>query len=108
MAQWQDLKGKVALVTGGSRGIGRAVAEAFARAGARVAICARGAAELERAAEAIRAAGGEVEARAVDVTDPDQVDEFVRAIEARFGPITVLVNNAAVLGRRTLLRDQPL
>lgn len=108
MAQWQDLKGKVALVTGGSRGIGRAVAEAFARAGARVAICARGATELERAAEAIRAAGGEVEARAVDVTNPEQVDEFVRAVEARFGPITVLVNNAAVLGVRTLLRDQPL
>ncbi len=90
-----DLRGKVALITGASRGIGRAIAEAYAAAGARVVLAARKPEGLEATAEAIRQQGGEALAVPTHVGHPDQVDALVaRAVEA-FGGIDILVNNAA-------------
>src|SRR5262245_7496384 len=89
------LGGKVAIVTGGSEGLGRATAERLAREGARVAICARRKDVLEQAAERIRkATGGEVLAQPADVTIAGDVEAFVNAVVARFGGVDILVNNA--------------
>jgi NAD(P)-dependent dehydrogenase (short-subunit alcohol dehydrogenase family) len=89
------LQGKVAIVTGGSDGLGRASAERLARAGARVAICARRKDVLERAAAGIReASGADVLAQPADVTRAAEVEAFVGATVARFGGIDILVNNA--------------
>jgi NAD(P)-dependent dehydrogenase (short-subunit alcohol dehydrogenase family) len=89
------LKGKVAIVTGGSEGLGRATAERFARSGARVAMCARRPDVLAEAAKTIeKATGAEVLALPTDVTKNDQVESFVRAVTSRWGGVDVLVNNA--------------
>lgn len=88
------LRGKMAVVTGGSKGLGRAIAEELAREGADVAICARTANEVERAGEDLRALGTAVHAEAADVTDPEQVRGFVRRSAEALGGIDVLVNNA--------------
>ncbi len=87
------LRGKVVLVTGASRGIGRAIAEAFVEEGCRLCICARGRQALEEAAAALRQRGAEVLAVAADVTQPDQVEHVVQAALERYGRIDVLVNN---------------
>ena len=91
-----DLSGQVALVTGGSRGLGRAFAAALAGAGARVAIAARSEEQLREAARAIERQGGRVLARAADVTDPQAVKQLVREVEQELGPVDLLVNNAGV------------
>ena len=90
------LQGKSVLVTAASAGIGRATALAFAREGARVALCARDAAALDAAADHIRAAvpGAEVLALRCDLTDGAQIDAMVAQVVARFGTVHVLVNNA--------------
>ncbi len=89
------LKGKVALVAGGSQGLGLAVALDFAREGAKVAICALDDPHLPAAAETIgKAAGGEVFAIPADVSDLEQAKNFVRKSAARFGTVDILVNNA--------------
>lgn len=87
------LREKVVLVTGASRGIGRAIAEAFADEGSRLCICARGRQTLEEAAGALRRRGAEVLAVAADVTQPDQVERVVQAALEHYGRIDVLVNN---------------
>lgn len=90
------LKGKVAVVTGGSLGIGRAVAEAFAAEGVRVAIVARSQAALEQAAREINEETGvEVLATPADVSDTAQVQAAVDKVAAHFGRIDILVNGAA-------------
>ena len=89
-----DLTGTRALVTGGSKGIGLAIAEEFVQLGASVAICSRHEDELEAAAAELRAGGGMVHARAADVTDPGQVEELVRGAAEALGGLDVLVNNA--------------
>ena len=89
------LEGKVALVTGGSDGIGKAAAHRLATEGARVTICARRPDVLEQAAADIRAStGGEVAAIPADVTKPDQIAGLFDAILAAHGRIDILVNNA--------------
>jgi len=86
------LSGKAAIVTGGSRGIGRAIAEIFVREGARVAICGRKQETLDQAAAEI---GPAVKPIACHVGRADQIEHLVAAAEREFGPIHILVNNAA-------------
>src|SRR5437764_13996439 len=89
------LAGKSVIVAASSQGIGRAAAERFAAEGARVAMCARNAATLKAAADAIRAQhGGEVFERALDVTDTSAITDFVATVAERFGGVDVCVTNA--------------
>jgi 3-oxoacyl-[acyl-carrier protein] reductase len=89
------LKGRVAIVAAASKGLGRAVAEEFAKEGCDVAICARTAADVERAAKEIGATSGrEVFWRAFDVTNADAVRDFVAAVDRKFGRIDICVTNA--------------
>lgn len=93
------LKGKVAIVTGASRGIGRSIALGLAAEGCRLAICARGAEKLDETAGEIRVAGAEVLAQPVDATDAAALEQFVAATGERFGRIDVLVNNVGGGGK---------
>ncbi len=86
----REFSGRTVVVTGASRGLGRACAEAFAEAGAEVVLVSRGAEELERAAEAIRARGGHARTVVCDVTQPDDVAALFAGLES----CDVLVNNA--------------
>jgi NAD(P)-dependent dehydrogenase (short-subunit alcohol dehydrogenase family) len=96
-ASRQTLAGKVVLITGGSRGLGHLLARMMAAAGAQVAICARDAAELERARLNLEVRGAEVLAFPCDVTDAAQVDSLVAETIRHFGRIDILVNNAGVV-----------
>jgi 3-oxoacyl-[acyl-carrier protein] reductase len=88
------LRGHVAIVAAASKGLGRAVAEELSREGADVAICARTAADLEKAAERIRSAGGrDIFWQALDVSDPIAVSRFVAAVEQRFGRVDICITN---------------
>lgn len=100
-----DLHGKVSLITGASRGIGRAVAEAYAAAGAALAICARSPGELEEAAAALRRGGASLVAVPADVSDQAQVERFVGEALKALGRVDVLVNNAGVPGPRGPLAE---
>jgi len=92
-----ELVGAVALVTGAARNIGRAIAVDLARAGARVAVNARGSAdEAEATARAVREAGGEAIVHLADVTDPDAVERLIAAVVEAFGGLDILINNAAI------------
>ncbi len=101
----KKLAGKVALVTGGSRGIGKAIVAAFAAAGAQVFTCARSQGDLDSALAELSKAGGEIEGIAADVGNADDAARVVRAALARFGQIDVLVNNASILGPRVPIVD---
>jgi NAD(P)-dependent dehydrogenase (short-subunit alcohol dehydrogenase family) len=93
------LAGKVCVVSGGSRGLGRSIADLLAGQGAALAVCARGERELQAAADELRRRyGREVFAAALDVRDETAVAEFARAAERELGAAYALVNNAAVLG----------
>src|SRR5207245_8853690 len=88
------LSGKAAIVTGASKGLGRAIARELAGEGANVAICSRDAGEIEAAAEGLRAPGRTVYAQAADVTDPGAVTDFVERSAQALGGLDILVNNA--------------
>jgi 3-oxoacyl-[acyl-carrier protein] reductase len=88
------LTGRRALVTGGSKGIGLAIAEELTAEGVDVAICARNAAEVEAAATRLRASGRIVHAQTADVTDPEQVSDLVAQSVTALGGLDILVNNA--------------
>ena len=92
------LTGKVAIVTGASAGIGRAIAELFAAEGARLVITARGEARLQAVADSIAATGAEVVALAGDVGDENHARALVAEAERRFGGLDIAVNNAAAMG----------
>ncbi|MFL6227215.1 MAG: SDR family NAD(P)-dependent oxidoreductase [Pyrinomonadaceae bacterium] len=92
-----DFAGKTVLITGGSRGLGLVLAREFARRGARLSICARDPGELERARVELAGRGAEVFAFPCDVTEREQVREWVRLTASRFGSVDVLVNNAGVI-----------
>jgi len=89
-----NLRGQVALITGGSRGLGLALARAFAKDGCRIAICARDAAELRAARQDLERRGAEVFTVECDVSDRDDVVRMTRDVMERFGSIDILVNNA--------------
>jgi short-subunit dehydrogenase len=93
----ESLAGRVVLITGGSRGLGLALAEEFAGQGARLVICARDQRELETARARLAAQGAEVLAVTCDVSVQDDVQSLVNEATARFGRIDVLVNNAGVI-----------
>ena len=97
-----SLEGRTALITGASRGIGFAIAQALAQAGARVILNGRSQSSLEEAARHLRAAGAAVEISAFDVTNAKQVTSAVDGIEATVGPIDILVNNAGIQRRGPL------
>ena len=89
-----DLEGRVAVVTGGSRGLGFALCRELRNRGARVATCARGEEQLQRAHTLL---GGDVLAIPCDVSDEQQVRAFIDEVEEQLGPVEVLVNNAGVI-----------
>ncbi len=102
------LKGKVAVVTGGTEGIGKAAALKLAQEGAKVAICGRSQDKLDKAAAEIRKAGGEVLAVTADVSKAADVEKLMAAVIDRFGRIDILVNNAgtSIRGKFLEVDDQ--
>jgi NAD(P)-dependent dehydrogenase (short-subunit alcohol dehydrogenase family) len=104
----EKLSGKVALITGGSRGIGRAIAAAYARAGAAIFICGRNEDTVGAALRELRQTGGEVDGAAGDVGAPQDAQRLVDAALARFGTVDVLVNNASILGPREPIANYPI
>ena len=97
LSKEKHLANKVAVVTGGTRGIGRAIAERLLQAGASVAFCGRSPESVARAAEEMaQNPGGTVFGEAVDVSKPEQVERFFKGLDRRFSHLHILVNNAGV------------
>jgi 3-oxoacyl-[acyl-carrier protein] reductase len=96
MAAERPLDGKVALITGGSRGIGRAIAQSLGRLGAKLSLCARHADKLEGAAAELQGEGASVIITAADVTNSSDIGKLVQKTEQSLGAIDVLVNNAGI------------
>jgi len=99
----RELRGQTVLITGGSRGLGLAMAEEFAGAGVKIAICARHEQELMRARQHLEQMGVEVCAVACDVSRPEQVQHLIDSVQQQLGRIDVLVNNAGVIAAGPLL-----
>jgi len=96
------LRGRTALITGGNRGLGKAIATALGSAGAQLALVARDAPTLEAAAAEMRNGGAAADVFIADVTDEQQVRRLERDVLARFGHVDILVNNAGINVRRTV------
>jgi len=93
-----SLPGKVALITGGSRGLGLEIAKQLVDAGVRVALCARDLEELKHAEAKLKSHGGDVFILPVDISDRDSVEHIVHSVTERFGAVDILVNNAGIIG----------
>jgi len=105
MTEQIDLSGRYALVTGASRGIGRAAALALAKAGAHVIILARSQGALEELDDEIKAAGGKASLIAVDLADYAALNQLAPALEDRFGKLDIFIGNAGVLGELCPITD---
>jgi NAD(P)-dependent dehydrogenase (short-subunit alcohol dehydrogenase family) len=101
------LEGKVAVITGASKGLGKALALAYAKEGERVIINARSKGSIHPVAEEVETLGSEVLALAADVSKSADVERLVDAATQRFGKIDVLVNNASLLGPRVAIEEYP-
>src|ERR1700693_3225069 len=102
----ESIAGKIAVVTGGTRGIGRAIAELLLREGASVAICGRNQESTGRAVTEMQKLG-KVFGRPADVTDVDQVSRFFDSVDAEFGGLDILVNNAGAAVFRKVAEMTP-
>jgi NAD(P)-dependent dehydrogenase (short-subunit alcohol dehydrogenase family) len=98
MTDKKPFTGKLALVTGASRGIGAATADALAEAGAHVILTARGATALEQVEERIHAAGGSATIAPMDLNDSENIQKLAQAVAERWGSLDIMVLNAAMLG----------
>lgn len=98
-----DLKGRTAVITGGSRGLGEAMAKTLASAGAEIALVARDRARMERVRGDIAAKGGSAEVFVADVTQENEVAKLVEAIKSRCGRPQILINNAGINLRKNLV-----
>jgi 3-oxoacyl-[acyl-carrier protein] reductase len=109
--QWKEesmkLRGKVALVTGGGRGIGRAIAVALAREGAAVAVTARSIEQLRETVDLVHQAGGQALAVPADIAQKAEADAMVRTVAQALGPVDILVNNAGVAAFAPILEATP-
>ena len=103
-----QLEAKIALITGAGRGIGQAIALAYAREGANLSLAARSAPELEETASQCRKLGAEVLVTTTDVTDVSQVDRLVNSTVERYSTIDILVNNAGIAGPIGSLEDNDM
>lgn len=102
MKELFDLTGKIALITGSGRGLGFTFAKGYVEAGVRVVVNDVSQEELDKAVAALKAIGGDVVGYCFDVTDEEQVEKSVADIEAQFGPIDILINNAGIHRRAPL------
>ena len=105
MSDSNDFSGRLALVTGASRGIGAATAQALAAAGAHVILVARTASALEEVEERIHAAGGSATIAPLDLTDGESIGKLAGAVAERWQQLDILVLNAAMLGSLTPVQD---
>jgi NAD(P)-dependent dehydrogenase (short-subunit alcohol dehydrogenase family) len=103
-----QLEGKIALITGAGRGIGQAIALAYAREGTKLSLAARSVPQLEETASQCRTLGAEVLITPTDVTDPGQVTRVVDATVERYSTIDILVNNAGIAGPIGSLEDNDM
>ncbi|MFC8149565.1 3-ketoacyl-ACP reductase [Bacillus paralicheniformis] len=103
----QSLQNKTALITGGGRGIGRATAIALAKEGVQIALIGRTAANLEKAAEELKAFGVKVSVAAADVKDLTAVERAVQSVKGELGQIDILINNAGIGGFAGFLEQSP-
>jgi NAD(P)-dependent dehydrogenase (short-subunit alcohol dehydrogenase family) len=102
-----ELKGKTAMITGGSKGLGAALARRFAAEGATVSICARDSGEIAALVWEIESAGGRARGTVADVTSQADLDAWLQDTQAEFGSIDIFVNNASVLGPRVAIESYP-
>ena len=107
MTGQNGLRGRVAVVTGGGRGIGAAIAAKMAQLGATAVICGRTRASLQDTAKRIQSSGGKCEAMECDITDLGSVEKFAARVEQTIGRADILVNNAGVGGFATPLHQLP-
>src|SRR5689334_2197748 len=96
-SRMRDLNDDVVLITGGSRGLGLALARKFARQRCRLAICARDKVELDRASSSLAADGAEVLALPCDVTSRSEVEQLISDVTTHYGRVDILVTNAGVI-----------